>query len=595
MTAREALSKTLNTFWIGAAMIVFSLATGSANATEADALHQVFEDYWEHQMREYPTWASNLGDHRYDELLTDVSKAAQERREAADKTFLTRLEAIDRTALNETDKVSADMFALQIERSIEGAKFKDYTMPIGQQSGPQIGFPGLIGSIVWDDISDYEGFHKRMLAFNKHIAQHIDNMREGIRLGLVPTRVNIEPVVAQIESFIVDDVTTSHFYGPIRENKAGLSDEEISQLEELYQAAIAESVIPAFRSLRDFIVNEYLPACREEFGVWSLPDGAERYAYLIKYHTTLPLTPEQITQMGLDDLARIQVEMQEIITKVGFEGTRQEFFEYLHTDEQFYYTDKDSLLAGYQAILDSVKTKVPEIFGILPKAECFVKEMEEYQAKNAPTAYYNGPADDGSRPGYFEANTYNLKARPKYEMEALTYHEAIPGHHLQVATQMELEGLPKFRNHSWFTAYGEGWALYSERLPKELGFYQDPYQDFGRLIYDAWRACRLVVDCGLHYYKWDRQKAIDFMKENFGGTDLNVISEVDRYIAWPGQALGYKIGQLKILELRERAKTALGEKFSLSEYHDQILDQGSVPLPALERKIDEWIERKLQG
>ena len=556
---------------------------------QAEKLHMIFDEYWEFQLASSPTMATSLGDKRFDSLLNDITPAGREKHHIATQNFLNRLKAIDRATLNDTDKASSDILDIELSRSLEGEKFKNYTMPISQQNGPQLFLANLIQNITWQTEQDYENYLKRMRAFPDYINQTIENMREGIELGLVSAKVNIEPVIPQIESFVVKKVTRSPFYQPIKDNTADLPEETIERLSNSYKVVIQESVIPAFIKLKLFLRDEYLPVCREDFGVWSLPDGKERYAYLIKFHTTLPLTPEEITATGMKELGRIDKEMHAIMDRVGWDKSLAEFFDFLHTDKQFYYTDKDSLLAGYRRILDSVKLKVPEIFGILPKADCVVDEMPAYQAKTAPTAYYNPPAEDGSRPGRFTANTYNLKARPKYEMEALTYHEAIPGHHLQIATQQELKGLPAFRNHSWFTAYGEGWALYSERLPKEIGFYQDPYSDFGRLIYDAWRACRLVVDCGLHYYKWDRQKAIDFMKERFGGTDLNIQSEVDRYIAWPGQALGYKIGQLKILELRQKAKDALGDKFKLSDFHDQILNQGSLPLPALEKKIDEWI------
>lgn len=543
-------------------------------------------------MRQYPTWATSKGDKRYDSLFTDYSADGRAKRLTEYRNYLNRLKTVDRKALNETDLVSADMFEIALTRKLNEAKFKVHTMPIDQQSGPQLSLPNLISSITFVQRQDYLNYHLRLLAFPKLIEQTISNMREGMELGLVSSKTNIEPVITQIDKFLVDDPTTSVFYSPIVDNIAGIASAEIADLGTMYAEAISASVLPAYRLLQKFLAEEYLPVCREEFGVWSLPDGKKRYQYLIERHTTLQLTPDEITKMGMDELARIEVEMEKIMKQVGFAGTRAEFFEHLHTDPQFYYTDEDSLIAGYTEILAGITARVPEIFGILPQAPCVVKELEEYRSATAPTAYYNGPADDGSRPGVFWANTYNLAARPKYEMEALTYHEGIPGHHLQIAISQERNNLPKFRQNSWFTAFGEGWALYSERLPKELGFYQDPYSDFGRLIYDAWRASRLVVDCGLHYYKWERDEAIKFMKEHVGLTDENVVSEIDRYIAWPGQALGYKIGQMKILELRARAETALGEKFSLSEFHDQVLNEGNLPLPALEKKIDEWIASK---
>ena len=586
---------TLALSFIALASIAILNSCARTTADQGPKLHAMFDEYWQEQMREFPTWATYLGDKRFDSLLTDISATARDRRLNSDRNYLNRLRAIDRDGLNEVDNVSADIFEINLTRSLEGDKFKSHTMPISQQNGPQMSVANLIPMITFVEAQDYENFHKRMQAFPRLIDQTIENMREGIELGLVSARINIEPVIEQIQSFIVKKPEKSTFYLPIKENKAELTGDVLKDFATKYQNAIQYDIVPAYAKLKKFLQDEYLPNTRTEFGVWSLPDGSERYTYLINYHTTLKLTPEEITQMGKDDLARIHAEMDAIITKVGFEGDRRAFFKYLHSDPKFYYKNTDSLLEGYRAILAAIKPRMSEQFGILPQADCEVKEMESYRAKTAPTAYYNGAAEDGSRPGYFYANTYNLKSRPKYEMEALTYHEAIPGHHLQGSIAQELADLPDFRKHSWFTAYGEGWALYSESLPKEIGFYQDPYSDFGRLIYDAWRACRLVVDCGLHYYKWDRQQAIDFMTEHFGGTDENVISEVDRYIAWPGQALGYKIGQLKILELRAKAKQELGEAFNLPEFHDQILGSGSIPLTALENKINKWIERKKNG
>ena len=566
--------------------------SNQAAASPKPQLRALFDEYWEYQMRTYPTLATYQGDKRYDSLLTDLSPEARKAGEAKTREFLDRLKKIDLSQVDDDDRVSADMFELTLNRAIEAEPFKNYTMPIDQQDGPHLDFPNLLTAITFQSEQDYINFYKRMLAFPKFVDQTISDMREGMQLGLVATRINIEPVLTQIESFVIDDPSKSVFYQPITENKAKLGEEQLARLGEQYKSAIKNSVIPAYVRLKAFIANEYLPKCRTEFGCWSLPDGKERYTYLIKYHTTLPLTPEEITSIGMKELEKDHAEMDKIIKQVGFKGTRKEFLNYLHTDPKFYYTDKDSLLAGYDHILRAMEKKLPELFDILPKTSCEVKELPSYQSANAPTAYYNGGSKDGSRPGYFMANTYQLNTRPKYEMEALTYHEAVPGHHLQGSIAQELTGIPEFRKNQWFTAYGEGWALYSERLPKEVGFYSDPYSDFGRLIYDAWRAARLVVDVGLHYYRWDRQKALDFMAENFGGTDQNVVAEVDRYIAWPGQALGYKIGQLKILELRDKAQRELGARFKLPEFHDQVLNYGSIPLPVLEKKINDWITNK---
>ncbi|HSG99535.1 MAG TPA: DUF885 domain-containing protein, partial [candidate division Zixibacteria bacterium] len=389
-----------------AGALALALAVSCAQQQPEDAtvkLNQLFDDYWEYQMREYPTWASALGDRRYDSLLTDESQAAHDRRLTQHRNFLNRLNAIDRYQLAETDQVSADIFELQLSQFVEGARFNDQYMPINQQGGPHLALPELISALTFTSYTDYENFYKRMQAFPRYIDQHIKNMRAGMDAGLVSAKINIEPTLAQMASFIVEDPRSSVFYGPVSDNAAGLADDDIERLKEMYEGAIEDDIVPAYRKLKAFVEEEYLPACREEFGVWALPDGAERYKYLIQYHTTLPLTPEEIVQTGLDDLARIEAEMDSIIATVGFEGTRQDFFDFLHSDPRFYYTDKDSLLDGYRAILADVKQHVPTLFGILPQADCIVKELEEFRSKDAPTAYYNQPAEDGSRPGFFYA------------------------------------------------------------------------------------------------------------------------------------------------------------------------------------------------
>jgi len=577
---------------IAVCMGVIAMSCAKKAADPSPTLHTLFSEYFELQMKAWPTWATSLGDKRYDSLLADISSAAYDKYYTALQDYRNRLKAIDREALADSDRVSYDIFELRLDQSLEAKKFRDWTMPISQQDGPHLDFPSLLNSITFVGESDYINYHKRLLAFPRYIDQTIDNMREGMSAKLVAAQINVEPVPAQMDKIIVTDPTKSVFYEPILANAAKLDSAALQRVAAQLHDAIANGVMPAYRKLRAFVADEYLPMCRKEYGLWALADGAERYAYLIKYHTTLPLTPEQITEIGKRDLAEIHAQMDSIIAKVNFKGDRAKFIEFLHSDKRFYHTDPKGLVADYTAILDSISKRMPEIFGILPKAPCLVKVIEEYRAPEATTAYYQGPAQDGSRPGVYWVNTYDLPSRPKYEMEALSFHESIPGHHLQISIAQELTGLPEFRKHEWFTAFGEGWALYSERLPKELGFYSDPYSDFGRLIYEAWRASRLVVDCGIHYFKWDRQQAIDFMKANFGGTDRNIINEVDRYIASPGQALGYKIGQNKILELRAHAQAELGAAFSLRDFHDQVLNTGCIPLTALEKKIHEWIKTR---
>jgi prolyl oligopeptidase len=355
-------------------------------------------------------------------------------------------------------------------------------------------------------------------------------------------------------------------------------------------AAIRDAVVPAYKRMADYMEQDYLPACREEIGIYALPNGKERYKIIARRYTTTNQTPEEISEIGKRELARVHDEMRAVMKQVGFEGTIQAFADSLRRDKRFYYDNADSLVAGFKEILHRMDQKMPELFGRLPQAHYGFREMETYRAESAPDAYYYPAPEDRSRTAFFYINTYKPEMRPKYTMEALAYHEAVPGHHMQIALQQELEQLPMFRQHGGYTAFVEGWALYSEELPKEVGFYADPYSEFGRLTFDAWRCTRLVVDPGIHYFGWTRDQAVAFFRENTALSELNIQSEVDRYIAWPGQALAYKIGQLKLLELRHRAEDALGDAFDLRAFHDALLEEGALPLDLLEAKMARWID-----
>ncbi|MGB3016737.1 MAG: DUF885 domain-containing protein, partial [Ignavibacteria bacterium] len=356
---------------------------------------------------------------------------------------------------------------------------------------------------------------------------------------------------------------------------------------------ISQDINPAFQRLHDFVKNEYLPVCRQEAGVWSLPDGSDRYNLLVKYFTTLDLTYDDVHQTGLSEVARIEKEMNRIKDSIGFNGSVQEFNEFIKKDPEMFYTNKEDLMNGFREILGKMDSKLPELFGRLPKAPYDLKEMEEFRSKSAPAAYYYSAPEDRSRPGYFYVNTYDLPSRPKYTMTALALHEAVPGHHLQIAIAQELKNLPKFRRDGGYTSFVEGWALYAESLGYETGMYEDLYQLYGALIFEMWRACRLVVDTGIHAKKWTREEAVAYMKKYTANSDLDIKSEVDRYIAWPGQALAYKTGEMKIKELRRKSEEALGSKFDIKEFHDTMLNNGALPLPLLEVEINRWIQTKL--
>jgi len=553
-------------------------------------LNQIFDSYWEFRLKSDPTFATYIGDHRYDDKLADYSETAYLADMDTLKNYLTQSEKINPQDLTETDRVSLLIFQKIIRDGLEGAKFKSYVFPVSQQNGPHIDFPQLISFHPFKTQTDYQNYITRLNVFPKQIDDIIVNMQRGLAEGLLPARVNIAKTLDQIKAHIVTKPEVSELYQPVKKLSEDFSTQEKQEITQQVAQAISNSIVPSFKKLLDFVQTQYLPKCREEVGIWALPDGKERYEFSARIHTTTNLTPQQIFDIGKKELEWIHADMNKIKEEVGFKGTLQQFMQYMRTNPKFYYTSKDSLMSGFREILVKMEAKLPELFGHLPKAKWDLKEIEAYRAEAAPDAYYYSPPEDFSRPGYFYVNTSKLNMRPKYTMEALAYHEAVPGHHLQGCIQQEMQNIPKFRRHEWFTAYGEGWALYSEFLPKEVGFYSDPYSDFGRLTFQAWRATRLIVDTGIHYFKWSRQQAIDFFKQNTGLSEHNINSEVDRYIAWPGQALAYKIGQLKIKELRERAESELGERFDIRAFHDRVLEEGNLPLDVLEEHINSWIE-----
>ncbi len=559
----------------------------SSNIAELNHLH---EDFWEFSLTQFPRYATYLGDHRYDDRLEDVSEDSFQKRIAKYGTYLEKLRSLGRPS-SASDRLNYELFERRLMLDIEGAQFRPYLTPVTQQTGPHIDLPQLVTYHPFHTVQDYRNYFSRLTQIPHLVGQAIDNMRKGIRERITSARITMEEILPQLDAHIVSEPEKSEFYKPASTIPETIPADNAKDLREQLAETIMGSVVPAYSSLRNFVQDEYLPAGRNEDGIWSLPDGRDRYSFYIRYYTTTDYSPDQIHELGLQELARIHGEMLEIMKRANFNGMLQDYTASLRDDTSMYYETGDLLLAGFKDILKVMDGKLPLLFGRLPHAQYGFREIEAYRAEAAPDAYYYRPPADGSRPGYFYVNTYKPETRPKYTMEALAYHEAVPGHHLQLAIQQELTHLPKFRRFGGYTAFIEGWALYSERLPKEVGLYKELASDFGRLTFDALRAARLVVDTGIHYKHWTRDKAVRFMEENTALSKQTIVSEVDRYIAWPGQALAYKIGQLKISELRARAESQLQHEFDLRTFHDEILCDGAISLDVLERKMEKWIEK----
>jgi uncharacterized protein (DUF885 family) len=573
--------------------IVFTAAAALAQVVStsdaAKKLHQLFDSDWQWSLREYPEAATLLGDNRYNDRLADYSIEAIARIKSHEREMLDQIQKIDRAKLSGQDVISYDLFLRDKRLSVEGQRFPFEFMPLDQMNGVQISFGQLVRSTPFRNQKDYEDYTARLSAFPKQIDQLIELMNRGIESKWLPPAVPLRSVPDQIEGQISDDPSASPYFKPFASFPEEVPAGARPSLIEAGRKAIAQSLNPALKKLHQFIKQSYLPACRKDIGASSLPDGEAFYQYAIKHHTTTNLSAREIHDIGNREVARIRKQMEAIVRQVGFQGSFQDFLSYLRTDRRFYYAKAEDLVAGYSLIAKRADGKLPELFAELPRTPYGIMVIPDYEAPAQATAYYQPGAADGSRAGFFMVNTYKLDTRPRYEMEALTFHESVPGHHLQIARAQELKGLPDFRRNAGYTAYVEGWGLYAESLGSEMGFYTDPYSKFGQLTYEMWRACRLVVDTGMHAFGWSRQQAIDFMKQNTAKTENDIIVEVDRYIVWPGQALAYKIGELKIKELRARASKELGPQFDVRRFHNALLDDGPLPLDLLEQRITNWI------
>jgi uncharacterized protein (DUF885 family) len=557
--------------------------------TATTQLQQLIADEWAFRLKEDPLFATEVGDHRFDDQLPVIGEADFQRRAEQARAFLDRLELIERGQLSPSDQLNYDIFRRVKQDEIAEYEFRAYRMPLDRMGGFHTNFVELPDLLVLNTLTDYENYLARLNGFNAYAAQHVELMRVGLREGQIPSAVALAGVERAVREQVVDDPAQSRLYKPFMHFPATLVDAHRQRLSDRARNAIAQSVVPGYQALLKFLVEEYLPAARSDIAASALPNGRAFYEHRVRLFTTLDLTPQQVHGTGLAEVQRIRAEMAAIIQRVGFEGDFQAFIQFLRTDSRFYVDTPAALMKEVSLILKKLDGELPRLFKTLPRMPYGIKPVPDYIAPHTTTAYYLQPSGDGTRAGFYYVNTYDLKSRPLYELAALSLHEAVPGHHLQIALQQEIEALPNFRRFGGFTAFIEGWGLYAERLGLEVGFYQDPYSDFGRLTYEMWRACRLVVDTGMHYLGWTRQQAIDLMAENTALTLLNVANEVDRYIAMPGQALAYKTGELKIRELRSLAERELGANFDLRTFHDVLLRDGALPLDVLETTIKHWI------
>jgi uncharacterized protein (DUF885 family) len=551
------------------------------------ALNDLLAEEWEYRLHTHPIFASILGDKRWNDQLDDFSQKSIDDNLEADKKFLARFEAIDTSGFPEQEALNKTLMVRDLRMSLEGARFKPWEMPVSQFSGVHINMPQLVTVLSFRTVKNYEDYIARLskvpVLFDENVAQ----MRKGMTEGLMQPRILLEKVVTQANTIATQAPEKTPFAHPFDKFPDGISDTDQKRLREQGLAAIRESVLPAYVKFTAFVRDEYAPKGRAEPGVWSLPDGPERYAFRVKESTTTNLTPEEIHEIGLAQVTEIEERMLQVANQLGFKDLKT-FNASIPNNPKLHVHSREEILDLYRMHIDQMSAKLPTLFGRLPKAKLEVMPIEEFREKEAATHYVQ-PAQDGSRPGHAMVNTSDFEKRTTLGIETTSYHEGLPGHHLQIAIAQEMPGLPPFRQNEHFTAYTEGWALYSERLGKEVGFFQDPYSYYGHLQDDMLRAIRLVVDTGFHYKHWTRQQVVDFFHDHSAIDEPEVQSETDRYMAWPAQALGYKIGQLEILKLRQYAKDNLGEKFSLSAFHDEVIGGGALPLDVLSDRIHSWV------
>ena len=571
-------------------LLVLNFTPAQAADNPTVRLHSLFDRDWEYQMQHDPISASELGDRRWNDQWPDVSLNSLREQFQNGKQELQQLHTIERSELSAEDQLNYDVFEYNVKDYVESEQYKWYLVRTNTFSGIQT-IEGLVNSFRFETVKDYDDWLGRLGNFPAYMDQNISLMREGIKQHVVIAKVIGDKVLTQFNAMDWQDPTKHGFYKPFKEFPPSFSEADKQRLTAAARERIIADVLPAFHRFRDFMEKEYVPASLEQAGIWQVPNSGPTYAYLARSMTTTNLTPEQVHELGLSEVKRIRAEMEKVKDQAGFKGTLPEFLNYLRTDPKFYFKDSDELLRYARARAKQIDPLLVKLFRTFPRLPYGVEPVPSEIAISMPAGYAESPAPDGSRPGNFYVNIYKPESRPTYDLTSLILHEAIPGHTFQGGIAIELKDIPKFRRYGGYSAYAEGWALYSESLGNELGLYDDPYVHFGALSNEIWRAVRLVVDTGMHYKHWTRKQAIDYFMENVATTEYSATSEVDRYISWPGQALAYKIGELKIKELRQRAEKELGPKFNICGFHDAILLQGPLPLTVLEFQVNNWIQK----
>lgn len=567
-------------------------ATGASVLAQAHAeLRELADRFWELQMQYAPTRATALGDYRFNDRLEDYGREARARWRRDIDRLLIEVDTIPRGTLAPDDLLTHRLLERALRDEVIRWECADHLTPLDPLDGVHLNLPLLHVAHPFRDAKDYRDYLARLRQWDRQVSDLIANLREGVRKEIVSPRVIVDKVLPQVRAHVVQEAERSEFYAPMRQADR-LSESERSDMDRQLRDVILQEVVPGYLRLLAYLEDEYLPVARATVGLGALPGGGDIYAAKAYLHTTVRTPPEEIHELGLSEVRRLRGAMDRIRAEVGFSGTLDEFLVHMRTDPGQRFASGAELHQAADTILQRAKSHMPQLFGRLPKADCVMKEIESFRAAAAPVAYYNPAPRDGSRPGYYYINTYAPQERLRFTLEALSYHEAVPGHHLQYMLDQENENLPTFRRYTYYNAYGEGWALYTEKLGYEIGGYADPYSRFGQLTFEIWRACRLVVDTGMHLKGWSRKQAIDYMLANSSLAPLDVESEIDRYITWPGQALSYKIGEIRILRMRREAEAALGNRFDLRAFHDYLLSGGPMPIDLLEERMKEWVGKQ---